>query len=117
MTTSGTQSIRSRIPTLWWDSPVEVAQTITLRDPARFSNSCNAPNGHSQPQNAPRFFVRDRSEPYWFATARETIAFTLLPEMPKGPDRLMRAPLPPAVGTSGELPALARALEREAAIR
>jgi copper chaperone NosL len=31
-----------------------------------------------------QIFVRDRSEPYWFATARETIAFTLLPEMPKG---------------------------------
>ena len=31
-----------------------------------------------------QIFVRDRTEPYWFATVRETIAFTLLPEMPKG---------------------------------
>src|SRR5690349_10724543 len=30
-----------------------------------------------------QIFVRDRSEPYWFATVRETVAFTLLPEMPK----------------------------------
>src|SRR4029077_19453617 len=31
-----------------------------------------------------QIFVRDRSAPYWFATVRETIAFTLLPEMPRG---------------------------------
>jgi copper chaperone NosL len=31
-----------------------------------------------------QIFVRGRTEPYWFATVRETIAFTLLPEMPKG---------------------------------
>jgi copper chaperone NosL len=31
-----------------------------------------------------QIFVRDRAEPYWFATVRETVAFTLLPEMPKG---------------------------------
>lgn len=30
-----------------------------------------------------QIFVRDRAEPYWFATVRETVAFTLLPEMPK----------------------------------
>jgi copper chaperone NosL len=30
-----------------------------------------------------QIFVRDRTEPYWFATVRETVAFTLLPEMPK----------------------------------
>jgi rubrerythrin len=33
------------------------------------------------------------------------------------PDLSMRAPLPPAIGSSGELLALARALEREAAMR
>lgn len=31
-----------------------------------------------------QIFVRDRPDPYWFATVREAVAFTLLPEMPKG---------------------------------
>jgi copper chaperone NosL len=30
-----------------------------------------------------QIFIRDRADPYWFATVRETVAFTLLPEMPK----------------------------------
>jgi copper chaperone NosL len=30
-----------------------------------------------------QIFLRDKSEPLWFATARDTIAFTMLPEMPK----------------------------------
>lgn len=30
-----------------------------------------------------QIFVRDRPDPYWFATVRDAIAFTRLPEMPK----------------------------------
>jgi copper chaperone NosL len=36
---------------------------------------------HAGPKG--QIFVRDREDPYWFATVRETVAFTLLPEMPK----------------------------------
>lgn len=30
-----------------------------------------------------QIFIRDLPDPYWFATVRDAIAFTLLPEMPK----------------------------------
>ena len=30
-----------------------------------------------------QIFIRDQKEPFWFASVRDTIAFTLLPEMPK----------------------------------
>lgn len=30
-----------------------------------------------------QIFVRDDTKPFWFASVRDTVAFTLLPEMPK----------------------------------
>jgi copper chaperone NosL len=30
-----------------------------------------------------QIFVRDKPQPFWFATVRDTFAFTMLPEMPK----------------------------------
>ena len=36
---------------------------------------------HSGPKG--QIFTRDRAKPTWFASVRDTIAYTLLPEMPK----------------------------------
>ena len=36
---------------------------------------------HSGPKG--QILVRDRDAPYWFSSVRDTIAFTILPEMPK----------------------------------
>lgn len=36
---------------------------------------------HSGPKG--QIFVRDKDAPYWFSSVRDTIAFTILPEMPK----------------------------------
>jgi len=36
---------------------------------------------HAGPKG--QILVRDKKDPYWFASVRDTIAFTRLPEMPK----------------------------------
>ena len=38
-------------------------------------------NEHAGPKG--QIFVADRNDPYWFASVRETLAFTKLPEEPK----------------------------------
>lgn len=36
---------------------------------------------HAGPKG--QIFVRDKPQPFWFSTVRDTFAFTMLPEMPK----------------------------------
>jgi copper chaperone NosL len=61
------------------DSDAPAARALELDAVGQF---CGMSLGeHPGPKG--QIFVRDRPDPYWFATVRETVAFTLLPEAPK----------------------------------
>ncbi|HEY7576111.1 MAG TPA: nitrous oxide reductase accessory protein NosL [Acetobacteraceae bacterium] len=66
----------------WDDAPDAAAPAPQEITEASIGQFCGmALNEHPGPKG--QIFVRDEKKPFWFASVRDTVAFTLLPEMPK----------------------------------